>query len=375
MPKPVLLFAYDYPPLEGGISRLCVAVVEELKARGSDIEVLTIERSVDGGFAIPEITETRLPPARPKLEWAAFNILKKYAKTKTVVTDLWYPEGLLALLAGVKDLVVIAHGNDIMKGTPTLKNRVLTLLRNRVLKKARVVICNSHYTEREVKKSVPKANTQVVPLGVDADKFIPLENKDGLCEKHGLPQDKKLVFTMSRLQGYKAHDTVLKAIAAVPKEKRTALHYVIAGRGPYESELKKLAVELGLESQITWLGFVNEEDIVELYNAMDLFALCTREEKMEKEVEGFGLVFLEAQACAVPCVGSTDGGIPDAVIIEQGGWLIEPNDSTTLALILERLIDKPEQFIEEGLKGRKRVVAEATWKHFGEAVSNIVLQK
>ena len=118
-----------------------------------------------------------------------------------------------------------------------------------------------------------------------------------------------------------------------------------SAKGPYEPELRKQAVELGIESHVRWLGFVSEEELPQVYWASDLFVLCTRDAPEERAVEGFGLVFLEAQACGTPVVGTRTGGIPAAILDGEGGWLIEQDDTQTLTDIIRQLVHLPESFL------------------------------
>jgi len=118
---------------------------------------------------------------------------------------------------------------------------------------------------------------------------------------------------------------------------------------------------------VVWLGFVPEADLSSLYAASDLFVLVTRELEASREVEGFGLVFLEAQACGTAVVGARTGGIPDAVADGEGGWLIEADDEAALALHLRSLIASPEAVRAEGARGRVRVLRDCTWGGYWQA--------
>jgi phosphatidylinositol alpha-1,6-mannosyltransferase len=116
--------------------------------------------------------------------------------------------------------------------------------------------------------------------------------------------------------------------------------------------------------QVRFLGFVAEDELPDLYRASDLFLLCTRELAERQEVEGFGLAFLEAQACWTPVIGTRTGGIPDAVKEGEGGWLIEHDDAAALSKFLSQLVDDPTAFVAAGKRGRKRVERECTWEHY-----------
>jgi phosphatidylinositol alpha-1,6-mannosyltransferase len=128
--------------------------------------------------------------------------------------------------------------------------------------------------------------------------------------------------------------------------------------------LERQVAELGLSEQVRFLGFVPEDDLPDLYRASDLFLLCTREAAERQEVEGFGLVFLEAQACGTPVVGTRTGGIPDAVKEGEGGWLIGQDDTAALSGLLSQLVDDPAAFLAAGKLARERVERQCTWEQY-----------
>src|SRR5690606_12218927 len=145
-------------------------------------------------------------------------------------------------------------------------------------------------------------------------------------------------------------------------EFKSKIHWNIGGTGSYLEDLKTLVKELGIEKNVTFHGFVPDEVLPSFYNSNDIFVLCTREEANSTSVEGFGLVFLEAQSCGIPVIGVRSGGIPDAIEKGNGGWLIEQDNEQMLANLLIDLIKNQELVLEEGLKARKRVLENANWK-------------
>ncbi|MCV2886690.1 glycosyltransferase family 4 protein [Aestuariibacter sp. AA17] len=373
--KGITVLSYDYPPLEGGISRLCAEIVKVFHAENADINAISIQRDVKGAaFAAPDVDEVRVSSKRGigdlHLLWTLFTQYRQ----RIVIAGVWYPEGLLAALAGCKNLVVLVHGNEVMQGKPSLKNRLLNRLRVFTLKRAKLVISNSEYTANLVRSQVPEAHVAVAKLGVDHMRFQPAtpEQKAQAKAKLGLREDQKVILTTSRVQSYKAHDTVLRGLSktlnTLSAKERDGLVYLVAGRGEHLPSLQSLAIELGIENNVKWLGFVQESQLPALYQSADLFVLCTREETDAKKVEGFGLVFLEAQACGVPVVGTAQGGIPDALCTQSGGWLIQRDDDDHLSQILLALWQSPSAFIEAGHSARLRVEREATWQHYSQRV-------
>jgi phosphatidylinositol alpha-1,6-mannosyltransferase len=123
---------------------------------------------------------------------------------------------------------------------------------------------------------------------------------------------------------------------------------------------------------VRWYGFVPEQRLSLLYQASDLFALCSRELPAERAVEGFGLALLEAQACGTPAVGTRTGGIAAALEDGDGGWLLEENDSPALARILRELVRAPEKIRAVGMQARQRVLREHTWPRYISRFSDAI---
>ncbi|WP_442496916.1 glycosyltransferase family 4 protein [Methylobacter sp. sgz302048] len=366
------ILSYDYPPNDGGISRLVSAVVNELSRRDRQIEVLTLSADRRPGLARPQISTQEVPRSKLQRDIATFGYLRGLPSSIPVLSTVWSPEGALAYLACRTNSILMAHGNEVMPYPGGLRYFVKNWLRRKALSSARAVICNSRYTERLVQAISPEANTVVITPGVDATRFKPVEDELLAKQQFHLPTDRRIILSVSRMDAYKGHDLVLNALAQMPAERRETLHYVIAGRGPHLDSLKALAVSLGLSNSITWLGFVADENLPTLYGCADLFVLCTKEDPQARGVEGFGMVFLEAQATGVPVIGTTAGGIPDAVEEGEGGWLIEQGDVTALQLHLERLSMDVSSFKEQGLRGRQRALTKGSWEVYVSKLLNVV---
>ncbi|MGA6984370.1 MAG: glycosyltransferase [Candidatus Sulfotelmatobacter sp.] len=365
-PDTFLLFAFEYPPVSGGIARLCAGLAEFLNREVGRAKVLTQEGALPLDQSV--LPEVRVTSRRPLREWRAFQWLRqKRSKLKDrwpTICGVWYPEGLIAYLAEVRPLIILAHGAELLPPENRWRRSLWKALQRLVLERADLVIANSEYTKQLVSNVAPKANLQTIPLAVDLDHFAPGDRR-AAKETFGVV-GKHILCTVSRIHRYKAHDTVLRALAALAPHEREEVIYLIAGTGPYETELRRLATELGVESKVRWLGFVSEEDLPQVYRASDLFVLCTRDAPEERAVEGFGLVFLEAQACGTPVVGTRTGGIPAAIRDGEGGWLIEPEDSQKLTEIIRQLVRSPELFRAAGEQARRRVAREGSWKCYGQ---------
>jgi phosphatidyl-myo-inositol dimannoside synthase len=364
-PPAVGLLSYDYPPNDGGISRLTAATAVEMARRGISVEVLTLAGSHFPGPERPPLPTREVQRTGLRRDLAAWSYVRRLPAACKVLASVWNPEGSIALLAGHRNYYLMAHGNEVMRYAGGPRETAKAVLRKRVLSNALGVICNSRYTEALVRALAPQARTHVICPAVDAERFqLPELDRSAARARLGLPGEKRIVLSVSRVNAYKGHDVVLRAIAGVPEHVRDNLHYVVAGRGDHLAALRRLAQELGVAGQITWAGFVREEDLPALYRSADLFVLCTREDTLSRSVEGFGMVFLEAQAAGLPVLGTRSGGIPDAIAEGQGGWLVPQDSSEAIAAHLKRLVQAPAEFAREGELGRARALRDASWSGY-----------
>ena len=352
-----IIFSYDYPPNNGGISRLCGEIRKELLRRGHQVSVIT---GIPGDSS-PEII--RVSGRRGILEIRMLKALKDvYKPGDIIITDTWHPAGSLALLVS-KDVFILAHGAELLPGSGYANTSLWKSYRKRIMAKACGVIANSEYTAGLVKSCSPKANVLSLPLAIDGSFFHPTKPK--------ITSDDILrVCSLSRLEKFKGHDFVIKTIATLPDEYKKRIRFEIGGKGPYSEELKKLVSELGLNDIVTFKGFMPDSEVLDFYSANDVFILCTREELNLQNVEGFGLVFTEAQACGTAVIGTRTGGIPSAVTDGVGGWLIEQDNTQELMFLLIKAVDNKPKIREEGLVARNRVLAELNWEKYGDELIN-----
>lgn len=372
-----IFISYDYPPLAGGISRLCVAVVDLLKEKNTTVSVITTKQKysniLDDCFCSPSVFTIRVPRKRVFRElftylYLLFRVNNK--KDRLVVTGLWYPEALLCVLSGFRKLVIFVHGNEVMENGRGVKGFILKRLRKFVFRHAQLIIANSNYTANLARVIVPTGKIISIPLGVDHVRFHSVADNLLLRKKFCIPEDKIVILTVARIQPNKGHDVILKALSLLNGVEKKAFYYLVIGKGDYLEALKSMAKNLNIENIVKWLGFISEEDLPNYYRLSDIFVLCTREEKYLQEVEGFGLVFLEAQASGIMTIGTNQGGIPDAIEHGNGGFLIDRNDYLQLANYLRGFIRNPNGLAEQGRLARKRVENGCTWHHFGEKFYN-----
>lgn len=346
--KRIVLLAYDYPPNNGGISRLCGDIISELKYRGIPYLVITPADDSDG--VIDDQNIIRINEKRGKLEFEILKILKsKITKEDIILCDTWHPAGLLCKLAN-KKYYILAHGAELLPGVGFVRSKVWPAIRQMVLNGSEGVIANSHYTANLVKQNTTRPKVYALPLPVNSNLFYPTKTKN---------DDNVLrICSISRIEKFKAHDFLIKTISLLEPKYKERLRLTIGGKGPYLETLRKLTDELNLNTIVNFVGFVDAEEMNNFYSSHDLFILCTREEPQFRNVEGFGLVFVEAQACGTAVIGTRAGGIPDAVKENKGGWLIPQDNVDELLSILKSSIDAKEEVHRQGVLARQRVIKE-----------------
>lgn len=347
----IIIFAYDYPPNNGGISRLCGEIRKELLRRGIAVYVITCAKGE------PTDDIERITGKRGFLDWKMLCALKSKCQPDDIVlTDTWHPAGMLARLV-TKNVYMLAHGAEFLPATGIAGTKMWHAYRRRVLSSAKGVVSNSHYTAGLVRDCSPRAIGTAIPLAVDAAYFCPT------CKKNNTDDVLRLC-SLSRLQKFKGHDFILKCIAKLPTDYQERLLFEIGGKGDYKEHLERLCNDLGIDKIVKFLGFMPDNEVLDFYSRNDVFVLCTREEPEAQNVEGFGLVFIEAQACGTAVIGTRTGGIPDAIDEGNGGWLIEQDNEAQLVALLKKLIDDKATAQAEGMRARQRVLSDCNWEKY-----------
>ncbi len=365
--KTLLIFAYDFPPSSGGISRLCYEIALGQQPYFDKIVVLTRKKegehkpSKKANFKLIE-----LPAERIKCELKAIDILKGFDKSSTIILcSLWYPEAFLALLSGHKNVYSLAHGAELQAGNSKFRKHLWhAVFAKYVLQQVKKIISNSHYTKKLALKISPKANCEALPLGVDINQFKPLDLKK--------EENQFTIGSLSRIHQFKGYDQVLDSILKLPKAIQENISWKIGGTGPYLSEFKHKLNRSDIQFDIEFLGFIPDESLAKFYNQLDVFVLFTQDISTQNSVEGFGLVFLEAQACGIPTIGTNTGGIPDAIEQNNGGWLFEQDDIDGLANQIQLLYKDESLLKQQSVLARKRCEEKASWQTYNQHLKQLI---
>jgi phosphatidylinositol alpha-1,6-mannosyltransferase len=145
------------------------------------------------------------------------------------------------------------------------------------------------------------------------------------------------------------------------------------GDGEQLDDLRSLSEKLNLSDRVHFTGSIPHQKLNDYYNLADIFVMSSK--TMKPDVEGFGIVFLEANACGKPVIGSRSGGIPSAIIDGETGFLVDESEPEQLANKIAYLLDHPELANQLGEQGRERILSEANWDNVAETMFNIMEHK
>lgn len=367
----LLFITQDFPPEIGGIQTYAVELARRLAPRCDDFAVLAPAMpSAEAGDAALPFEVIRLEATADSLAFKAFGPVRRLARTRgfDTVFHVQWPTALSTMLArfvgGPRRIFVAAHGRELLfEPLSGVAQTIYDGVRALILRHADGLFPVSRYTASLLESlGAPPKRIQIVHNGTDPALFHPADVAP-LRAQLGL-NGQKVLLTVGRLVGRKGVDTVLHALPEVAQAV-PGVTYLVAGDGPDRPRLEALARRLGVGESVRFVGSL--EDVRALrdhYNACDVFVMPARE--APPDVEGFGIVFLEAGACGKPVVGARAGGVPDAIRHGDTGLLVAPDDVPALTDSLTRLLHDDAEATRLGDRGRQRVVEEATWDHVAE---------
>ena len=366
-----LIFTFGYPPSYGGVQVYTEEVARGLWKQGEGIVVLAPYyagcKSLDPQQPFPIYRGPSKLLIRELYMLAVLPWLIKKYNIKRILNTVWLPCGFISWL--VTRFIKIpyylsAHGSEILD-TQNIKNLLKNFIRKRLrlfklitFNNAQGVFAISRYTKQLViSQGISPENIYFVPNGVDTNRFFPIKNIEEVYTKHRL-SNCKIILTIGRLDDYKGHDTIIRSLPQVLSVIPEAV-YLIVGKGPEREKLEELSKDISVSDRVVFAGYVPDDELVCYYNACDIFIMVSRAD--EKDVEGFGLVFLEANACGKPVIGGDSGGVSDAIVNGQTGLLVDPTNEDAVVHAIIRLLSNTNEINKMGENGLRRVQDELDW--------------
>lgn len=350
-----LLVTNDFPPKVGGIQSYLWELWRRLPASATTVYCTPHDNSVrfdsEQAFRIERSPEPFLIP----YPWLArrINRLASDVGAELVILDPALPLGHIGPALD-RPYGLVLHGAEV---TVPARLPGTSRLLKRTLNGASLVISAGEYALAEAQKCAGRElPAVVVPPGVDTARFGPgtTEQRTQRRDAFGLEEDALVVASVNRLVPRKGMDVLIRASAQVARQ-FPELTVLIGGSGRETERLTKLIAQTG--APVRLLGRIPDEDVVALYQAADIMAMLCHDRWGGLEQEGFGIVFLEAAACALPQIAGNSGGAAEAVVGGETGLIVEdPQDLTQVCVALESLLKSSEERLRMGSAARNRTV-------------------
>jgi phosphatidylinositol alpha-1,6-mannosyltransferase len=349
----ILCITNDFGPRAGGIETFVMGLIERLPF-GSVI-VYTSAQEDSAPYDLKWLQDFGVEVAY------CVNALVRERNITTAFFGAAAPLGLLSKglrRAGVKEIIALTHGHEVWWS----KVFPFTLAMKSISRQVNHLTYLGEFTRHAISKSVTKTASQSmvkIAPGIDTDHFSPqdaraLRNELGLTEK-------KVIVSVGRLVHRKGQDVLIEALPAII-EKVPEAHILMIGEGPYRGYLETRAKSLGIEDKITFIGRIQYADLPRYICAGDLFVMPSRSRLAGLEVEGLGIVYLEASACGLPVIAGDSGGAPDAVLEGETGLVVDGTQKIEVAAAVVELLLDPDRSKAMGIRGRQWIIQEWRWE-------------
>ena len=362
----ILCISNDFGPRAGGIETFVIGLIERLPR--SRVIVYTSAQDNSEHYDRRWLEEYGVEVVRDKAKillptpGVAYCVkaIVRERKISTVFFGAAAPLGLLSRTlrkTGVTHIVALTHGHEVWWS----KVWPFTLAMKSISRHVSHLTYLGEFTKSAISRSITReaaAHMVKIAPGIDTDHFSPqdasqLRNELGLSEK-------KVIVSVGRLVHRKGQDILIEAMPAIIKEVPEA-HILMIGEGPYRSYLENRVKALGLQERITFIGRIQYADLPRHICAGDLFVMPSRSRLAGLEVEGLGIVYLEASACGLPVIAGDSGGAPDAVLEGETGLVVDGTSKVDVAAAVIELLQDADRSKTMGIRGREWIIQEWRW--------------
>ena len=373
--KSLLISSLYFPPQVGGIAEIMGAVVSALgpdrvccltsvlasKTAGRNHFRPTVYRRPAAFARVKPVQAVGLGTAITEIMLRDRPSIVQLATTYDGYLGLWLRKWFKL------PYVVYAYGNEILDSMQSNGGRDRL-----ALQQADRVLAISRFAATLAEKAgVVPERIDIVHPGCDTDAFRPMAPRIELRRRLLGSRPGPVVLTVGNLVARKGFDMVIRALPRL-RQIIPGVTYLIVGAGPHRDELESLAVATGVQDNVVFAGMIPHKEVPDVYALCDVFAMPSREQLDQCDVEGFGLVFLEASACGKPVVGGRSGGVPEAIEDDVTGLLVNPHEPDEIAGTLARLLSDTDLAKRLGQEGRKRVVRDFGCARVGDRVHGIL---
>ena len=365
--NPVLFVTNDFGPRAGGIETFIIGLIER-RPFGQTIVYTNAQPNSEqydadwltnyGVRVIRDRSKILLPTPRVLFH------LKKIILNEGIETAVFGAAAPLGLLsagmkrAGVKRTVALTHGHEVWWA----KVFPFNFLLRRIGSTVDALTYLGEFTRNAISKGLTataQASMVKIAPGIDVDHFVPTD-ASAVRASLGIAE-KKVIVSVGRLVHRKGQDHLIEAMPEILKSVPSA-HLLLVGEGPYREHLQKLVTENKLETAVTFIGRIHYKELPIYICAGDIFAMPSRSRLMGLEVEGLGIVYLEASACGLPVLAGNSGGAPDAVVEGETGLVVDGTNNQQIATAAIELLSNVEASHKMGIVGRQWIIDNWRWE-------------
>jgi phosphatidylinositol alpha-1,6-mannosyltransferase len=356
----ILIYTHEFPPFAGGAGIYSYDLAMGLASQGVQVHIASaisekppkeFPLSVQGNQVFLHHLE----------RWKTINPLirlhMRYRFDLVIVTEGGAQEAIATLDRQYFRYAAIIHGTEVLdyfsgKGT----QRALEPLRMaRFFEQAELCIAVSDATLQLARRLLAGTivNLEMVQNGINLGRLPEPIHEEVQRLRHSYGEDTEIVFCLGRLDLDKGQDILMAAFEKVHRIRPKA-RLLLGGIGPLEASLKQLRESLALRDCVEFLGKLSQKSLPSYFALCDIFALTS---KSENRWEGFGLVYLEANYYERPALGGNEGGVPEAIVNNETGLVVNPRDTDAIASAIVSLLADKSLRQNMGINGKQRVLS------------------
>jgi phosphatidylinositol alpha-1,6-mannosyltransferase len=373
----ILCITNDFGPRTGGIETFVIGLIERLPKNTVIVYTNAQDKSEEydqrwrDDFGVEVIRDkARILLPTPGVAYC----ISALVKDRAIKTAFFGAAAPLALLtptlrrAGVKKVVALTHGHEVWWS----KIWPFTWAIKSIARNVDHLTYLGEFTRKAISRVISdsaRASMVKIAPGIDTDHFAPVDSTD-VKKSLGLTE-KKVIVSVGRLVHRKGQDVLITAMPEILREIPDA-HLLLIGEGPYRQYLESQVKKLQIDSHVSFIGRISYADLPRYICLGEVFAMPARSRLAGLEVEGLGIVYLEASACGLPVIAGNSGGAPDAVREGVTGVVVDGRDRQTVAQSITELLAAPERARTMGLAGRAWITEEWRWQIWSERFAEIL---
>ena len=375
--RKILLVTNDLGPRAGGIETFILGLLERLDGsaiviytaaqQGSDLFDATLSART-GVIIIRDKTRILIPT--PSVNRRVRAVAEKY-ESEVVWFGAAMPLAWMSALlkrAGVRRVVALTHGHEVWWAKLPLFRQIFS----HSTRSIDVLTYLGQFTRRAMAPVVHSSclMVQIAP-GIPIDHFKPAPKSQELVAELHL-EGKQVLISVGRLVHRKGQDKLLEALPHILL-RHPNLILLLVGVGPRQKKLQQLVLRHGLKEYVRFIGRISYEELPKYFRLGDLFVMPSRSRLAGLEVEGLGIVYLEASASGIAVLAGASGGAPDAVIPGKTGEIVDGSSVNEIAAKVNEMLDHPSRLLEMGGAGREWTQERWSWEIWGRRFKEVLL--